>query len=189
MLLNDGKIPSFFKIIIDISPKLLKPYSELIIRSTESYYISRLIASGVVDSNLAVKILKSLDLQEKAKKISLTLSTINLKEEQLIAEIDESSWGRILIGALGYIGNEKTLNLLFKFMNEFKADESRFETASAIGNIVSRNQDKLVPELVAKANTVKDVYMFIYIFKEMLTYNVKTFGYITELIEWLLLKS
>lgn len=74
-------------------------------------------------------------------------------------------------------------------MNEFKADESRFETASAIGNIVSRNQDKLVPELVAKANTVKDVYMFIYIFKEMLTYNVKPFGYITGLIEWLLLKS
>jgi hypothetical protein len=88
MLLNDGKIPSFFKIIIDISPKLLKPYSDLIIRSTESYYISRLIASGVVDANNAVKILKSLDLQEKAKRISLTLSTINLKEEQLIAEID-----------------------------------------------------------------------------------------------------
>lgn len=61
--------------------------------------------------------------------------------------------------------------------------------ASAIGNIVSRNEAKLVPELIALANKTKDVYIFIYIFKEMLNYNVQPFEYVTQLIEWLLLKS
>jgi hypothetical protein len=46
-----------------------------------------------------------------------------------------------------------------------------------------------VPELVALGNKSKDVYIFIYIFKEMLNYNVKPFQYVTELIEWLLTKS
>ena len=61
-LLNDGKIPSFFKSIVDNNPKLLKPYSELIIRSTEPYYISKLIASGVTDTPTVIKIFKGLDL-------------------------------------------------------------------------------------------------------------------------------
>lgn len=61
-LLNDGKIPSFFKAIVDSNPKLLKPYSELIIRSTEPYYISKLIASGVTDTPTVIKIFKGLDL-------------------------------------------------------------------------------------------------------------------------------
>ena len=83
-LLNDGKIPSFFRAIVDTNPKLLKPYSELIVRSTEPYYISKLIASGVTDTPTVVKIFKGLDLVEKAKKISLTLGSINLKAAQII---------------------------------------------------------------------------------------------------------
>jgi hypothetical protein len=70
-----------------------------------------------------------------------------------------------------------------------KAEESRFEVGSAIGNIVSRNEAKLVPELIVQANKTKDVYIFIYIFKEMLNYNVKPFAYVTQLIEWLLSNS
>ena len=88
LLLNDGKIPSFFSIIVDSKPKLLKPFAELIVKSTESSYISKLIKNSVIDVNSCIKILKSIDLTEKSKKISLTLSSINIKEEAIVAEID-----------------------------------------------------------------------------------------------------
>jgi hypothetical protein len=87
-LLNDGKIPLFFKVIVDSNPKMLKPYAELIIKSTETYYISKLIKSGVIDTPTVIKIFKGLDLTEKAKKISLTLGTIDLKGAQIMGEID-----------------------------------------------------------------------------------------------------
>lgn len=60
---------------------------------------------------------------------------------------------------------------------------------SAIGNIVSRNQDKLVGQLMQTANSVKDVYLYIYIFKEMISFNSQPFAQLNQLIEWLLLKS
>lgn len=101
---------------------MLKPYAELIVRSTESYYISKLIAAGVIDTPAVVKIFKELDLLEKGKRISLTLGNINLKAAQLMGEIDESNWGRILIGALGYVGDESTLPALFKMLDSFKVD-------------------------------------------------------------------
>jgi hypothetical protein len=84
-LLNDGKIPLFFRPIAATNPKMLKPYAELIVRSTETEYISRLIAAGVIDTPSVIKIFKGLDLAEKGKRISLTLGTINLKAAQLIA--------------------------------------------------------------------------------------------------------
>lgn len=87
-LLNDGKIPLFFRPIVDSSPKMLKPYAQLIIRSTETYYISKLIAAGVIDTPSVVKILKGLDLSEKGKRISLALGSIGLKPAQLMGEID-----------------------------------------------------------------------------------------------------
>jgi len=49
---------------------------------------------------------------------------------------------------LGYIGNEKTLPLLFKYTTEFKSDEAKTDACCAIGNIISRNPDVLVPQLV-----------------------------------------
>jgi hypothetical protein len=122
LLLNDGKIPSYFSIIVDSRPKLLKPYAELIVKSTESSYISKLISNDVIDVNSCIKILKGIDLNEKGKKISLTLSSIRIKEEEIVGQIDESAWGRILIGALGYIGSEKTLGLLFNLIGSFKAE-------------------------------------------------------------------
>jgi hypothetical protein len=84
-LLNDGKIPLFFRPIVDSSPKMLKPYAELIVRSTETYYISKLITAGVIDTSSAVTILKGLDLAEKAKRISLTLGSIGLKPAAILA--------------------------------------------------------------------------------------------------------
>ncbi len=61
-MLIEGKIPSFFKIIVESHPKLLKPYTEMIIRSTEPFYISKLIKSGIVDIQTVIGIFKTLDL-------------------------------------------------------------------------------------------------------------------------------
>jgi hypothetical protein len=98
-LLVEGKIPSFFKIIVESHPKLL--------------YVSKLIKSGVVDLQAVINIFKTLDLVEKGKKISLTLGSIGLTSAQIFKEINESNWGRVMIGALGYVGDETTLASLF----------------------------------------------------------------------------
>lgn len=94
-----------------------------------------------------------------------------------------------MIGALGYIGTEEILGTLFKLLETSKADENRYAVCSAIGNIVSRNQGKLVGQLMQTANSMKDVYLYIYIFKEMISFNSQPFGQLNQLIEWLLLKS
>jgi hypothetical protein len=95
----------------------------------------------------------------------------------------------VLIGALGYVGDEGTLPALFKMLESSKADENRYAVCGAIGNIVSREQDKLVGKLMETANQVKDVYLYIYIFKEMIGYNSQPFAQLPQLIEWLLRKS
>lgn len=74
-------------------------------------------------------------------------------------------------------------------METTKVEENKYAACSAIGNIVSRNQSKLIPELMEKASSVKDVYLYIYIFKEMIDFNSAPFDHLNQLIEWLLLKS
>lgn len=75
LTLGEGKIPSFLRHVASACPKLLKPYSELIIKSTESYYIGVLLKEKVTDIKTCLKIFRTLD-QDKAKKISQTLGAI-----------------------------------------------------------------------------------------------------------------
>ena len=147
-MLNEGKIPLFFRPIVDSSPKILKSYSELIIRSTETYYIAKLISAGVIETSTVVKILKGLDLIEKGKKISLTLGSIGISASELLKEADDTNWGRLIIGALGYVGDESTLGPLFKLLESLKVEENKYAVCAAIGNIVSRDQNKLVGKLM-----------------------------------------
>lgn len=147
-LLNDGKIPLFFRPIVDSNPKILKPYSELIIRSTETYYIAKLITAGVIETSAVVKILKGLDLVEKGKRISLTLGNIGIAAAELLKEADDTNWGRLIVGALGYVGDENTLGPLFKLLEGLKVEENKYAVCAAIGNIVSRNQNNLVGKLM-----------------------------------------
>jgi hypothetical protein len=87
IILGEGKIPSFLRHIAGNNPKLLKPYAELIIKSTESEYISVLLKEKVIDINSCLKIFKTLD-QEKSKKISQTLGAINFDEAHMMKEVD-----------------------------------------------------------------------------------------------------
>ena len=97
------------------NPKLLKPYYEQVIRSTESHYIAVLLNQKVVDMKTCLSIFRSLD-QEKARKISQTLGAINLDQQTILKEIDETLWGRIMIGALGYVGKKETLPTLYGYL-------------------------------------------------------------------------
>jgi NADPH-dependent ferric siderophore reductase len=55
------------------------------------------------------------------------------------------------VGALGYVGDETTLPALFKLLQSFKVEENRYAVCGAIGNIVSRDQGKLVGKLMEAA--------------------------------------
>lgn len=58
----------------------------------------------------------------------------------------------------------------------------RFASCSAIGNIVGRYQEKLVPWLIEASKAEKDIYIYIYIFKEMLGFNTKSLTHLHLLI-------
>ena len=68
-------MPSFVKHIAHFYPKLLQPYAELIVKSTESEYIVAIINSKVIDVSSCLKILRSID-QEKSRKVSETIGAI-----------------------------------------------------------------------------------------------------------------
>ena len=121
LLLGEGRIPTFVRHIGDFHPKLLKPYAELIVKSTESRYIVSLISNKVIDINNALSILKTID-QEKAKKVSETIGLMRLDEKYLLKEVHEDPWGRIMVVALGYVGSEHTLPDLYKFLANFRSD-------------------------------------------------------------------
>jgi hypothetical protein len=87
-----------------------------------------------------------------------------------------------MVGALGYVGDETTLSSLFQLLENFKIDELKYAVCSAIGNIISRNQSNLVPQIMQIANSSKDVYLYIYIFKEMIGYNSSPFNHLSQLI-------
>lgn len=87
LILGEGKIPNFLKHIAVRNPKLLKPHAELIIKSTESYYIDILLKENVVDIKTCLSIFKEQD-QEKARKISQTLAAIKFDEKSILRDID-----------------------------------------------------------------------------------------------------
>lgn len=94
-----------------------------------------------------------------------------------------------MVGALGYVGTEATLPSLFGYLKTFQSDEAKSDVCSAIGNILSRNPDQLLPKFLEAANVSPDIYTNIYIIKEMLAYRHESFVYLENLIEWLLQKS
>lgn len=67
---------------------------------------------------------------------------------------------------------------LFNMIDTTKVEENKYAACSAIGNIVSRNQSKLIPLLMKNAYSVKDVYLYIYIFKEMIDFNSNPFEHL-----------
>ena len=79
------------------------------------------------------------------KSISEILQKIGVKEKELKGQINESKWGIICLGAIGYAGNETTAKFLTDLILNNKNDEFKLHAASALGNIASRHDDKLIP--------------------------------------------
>jgi len=93
-----------------------------------------------------------------------------------LKEVDETLWGRIMLGAVGYIGNQSTVDKLFQIINKTTVDETKFEACRSIGNIISRDQNKYVSQLIERSDKSNDIYIYIYIFKEMLSFNENNFS-------------
>ena len=52
----------------------------------------------------------------------MIIGKLNVKEAELLKQIDETAWGRICLGALGYIGDKSTVNYLLKLIKENKGE-------------------------------------------------------------------
>ena len=94
-----------------------------------------------------------------------------------------------MVGALGYVGTEQTLPSLYKYLDSFKSDEAKKDVCSAIGNILAKKPDALLPNFLNKAQQEKDAYHSLVILREMLGFTDKAFGNLIQLIEWLFAKS
>ena len=188
ILLGEGKTPSFVRHIANHQPRLLQPYSELIVKSTESAYIVALINSKVIDVNSCLKILRGID-HDKARKVSETVGAMRLDERQILKEVDESPWGRVMAMALGYVGSDKTLPTLNGYLRTFKSEEAKNDVCSAIGIILSKDPDQLLSSFLGKVGKDTDIYSSLFILKEMLSLTRRDFKSLSYLIEWLFGKS
>ena len=57
--------------------------------------------------------------------------------------ISDNSWGLTCLGALGYLGNLKTVEYLLNLVETSKSDDIKFSAARAVANITSRHPDLL----------------------------------------------
>lgn len=116
-LLFEGKIPKFIDILLDAHPKAFTNYVELIVRTAENYYISKLLKYKITNVKMCIEILKGIAKPEVAKKISLILSEMGIDEKSLMKDVAEDQWGIISIGAIGYVGNEKSTDYITKLIH------------------------------------------------------------------------
>lgn len=87
-------------------PGEFKPYVEPIIGTADIDIILSLIDLKIIDSKTCISTLKSTAKSEKRKRISVILGKIGgVKDKDLITSVDDSLWGQISLGALGYIGD------------------------------------------------------------------------------------
>lgn len=121
------------------------------------------------------------------------MAKIGINENDLKSQVSESRWGLICLGALGYVGGLSSAKYLTESLLSNKNEELRLQAASALGNIASRFQDALVPEITGLAQKSGDFYIFIYSLKEFLNFKIKNWSLNekidSKLTEWLFQKS
>lgn len=77
------------------------------------------------------------------------------------------------MGALGYVGGLASAKYLTDNILNNKNEEFRLQAASTLGNIASRFEDSLVPEITTLAEKSGDFYIFIHSLKEYLNFKIK----------------
>ena len=181
------------EIIINLFPSSVKSYADVIIKSTESKYISLLIEKKIVNQGDCIHILKTIEREDSGKNISLILAKIGTSENDLKSQINESKWGLICLGALGYVGGLASAKYLTDNILNNKNEEFRLQAASTLGNIASRFEESLVPEITTLAEKSGDFYIFIHSLKEYLNFKIKNSLKASQvdskLTDWLFKKS
>ena len=93
-------------------PAEFKQYAEILIRTADIEIINSLLQYKITDTKNCILVLKNNCKAEKAKKISQILGKLVSSDKDLIKDVDDSVWGRISLGALGYIGNSNNYSFL-----------------------------------------------------------------------------
>lgn len=102
--------------------------------------------------------------------------------------MNESSWGFVSIGALGYVGDLGTLNDIIKIMNGSKNADFRYEAARAIGNIFSRNTS-FVPNLIELSKQPNDGFLYLHALKDMLSFLQREVPELETIIRFIFSKA
>lgn len=100
-----------------------------------------MIEKKIITPENTIVILKNMCTGENYKKLSIILSKIYTSKEKLLSEINETKWGLVCLGALGYIGDLSTIDQIHKIILNSQNHDFKFEGARAIGNIASRHPE------------------------------------------------
>lgn len=146
-LLMDGKIPKFLDILIERFPKSIISYSESITKIADDKYIEKMIEKKIISPDNCINILKSIANSDNSSKLSYILSRVSPSKDKLLSEVNETRWGIISLGALGYVGDLSTVDKIQKIMSTNNNHDLKFEGARSIGNIVSRHPE-FAPRLI-----------------------------------------
>lgn len=124
---------------MDKYPKCFQPYAESIIKTAEGPYIKKLIDSKVATPENCIAILKNIATPDNSKKFSVIISQIYPSKDKLLSEVNETRWGLVCLGALGYVGDLSTIDKIQKLIINNQNHDFKFEGARSIGNIASRH--------------------------------------------------
>lgn len=116
-MINDHKIPKYVDFLLEHHPKCFKNFTEIIVRTADVFYVVKLVEKKIIKKDECISILKVIAKPDNSKNISIILSKLIQSEKDLISFIGNNDhWGLICIGAIGYLGNEKTSEYLFKLL-------------------------------------------------------------------------
>ena len=79
----------------------------------------------------------------------------------------------ICLGAFGYVGGLASAKYLTENILNNKNEEFRIHAASTLGNIASRFEESLIPEITTLAEKSGDFYIFLSSLKEYLNFKIK----------------
>lgn len=187
-LLSEGKIPKFVEILMDKYPKCFQPFAEVIVKTAESFYIQKLIQKKISTPENCIIILKNIATAENSKKLSIILSQIYPAKDKLLNEINDTRWGLVCLGAVGYVGDLVTIGQIQKIIHTNPNHDFKFEGARAIGNIASRFPN-FAFNLIDFSKQQPEGYLYLQALKEMLSFRVTDFENIEKVIHFLFSKA
>ena len=133
-------------------------------------------------------ILKNIATTENSKKLSIILSQIYPSKDKLLSEINETRWGLVCLGAVGYVGDLSTIDQIQKIIHNHQNHDFKFEGARSIGNIASRYPE-FAFKLIEFSKQPHEGYLYLQALKELLSFREADFPNMDKIIHFLFSKA